>query len=99
MFHKLKNKKQKTFFTEEKLPPNQDCNLISNHKILTQGVLKIRCKRGSKARSIGGGFKLFHHGLDGKRNGAGVILKEEYLNSFVEVKSVRQNHENENHEV
>lgn len=69
------------------------------HKILTQGVLKIRCKRGSKARSIGGGFKLFHHGLDGKRNGAGVILKEEYLNSFVEVKSVRQNHENENHEV
>lgn len=55
--------------------------------------MKIRCKRGSKARSIGGGFKLFHHGLDGKRNGAGVILKEEYLNSFVEVKSVSQNHE------
>ncbi|KAI5100918.1 hypothetical protein C0J45_9904 [Silurus meridionalis] len=33
---------------------------------------------GSKARNIGGGFKLFYHGVDGKRNGVGVILKEEY---------------------
>lgn len=42
---------------------------------------------------MGGGFKLFHHGLDGKINGVRVIMKEEYLNSVVEVKSVRQNHE------
>ncbi|KAI5105877.1 general transcription factor II-I repeat domain-containing protein 2-like [Silurus meridionalis] len=35
--------------------------------------------RGSKARNIGGGFKLFYHGVDGKRNGVGVILKEEYM--------------------
>ncbi|KAF7709294.1 hypothetical protein C0J45_2564 [Silurus meridionalis] len=34
--------------------------------------------KGSKARNIGGGFKLFYHGVDGKRNGVGVILKEEY---------------------
>ncbi|KAI5628469.1 receptor tyrosine-protein kinase erbB-3 precursor [Silurus asotus] len=44
--------------------------------------------KGSKARNIGGGFKLFYHGVDGKRNGVGVILKEEYSKSVVEVKRV-----------
>ncbi|KAF7688136.1 hypothetical protein HF521_014142 [Silurus meridionalis] len=44
--------------------------------------------KGSKARNIGGGFKLFYHGVDGKRNGGGVILKEEYSKSVVEVKRV-----------
>ncbi|KAI5104378.1 hypothetical protein C0J45_6004 [Silurus meridionalis] len=32
--------------------------------------------------------KLFYHGVDGKRNGVGVILKEEYSKSVVEVKRV-----------
>ncbi|KAF7710092.1 hypothetical protein HF521_008964 [Silurus meridionalis] len=44
--------------------------------------------KGSKARNIGGGFKQFYHGVDGKRNGVGVILKEEYNKSVVEVKRV-----------
>ncbi|KAI5628101.1 hypothetical protein C0J50_8339 [Silurus asotus] len=44
--------------------------------------------KGSKARNIGGGFKLFYHGVDGKRNGVGVILKEEYSKRVVEVKRV-----------
>ncbi|KAF7698202.1 hypothetical protein C0J45_12817 [Silurus meridionalis] len=44
--------------------------------------------RGSKARNIGGGFKLFFHGVDGKRNGVGVILKEEYRKSVVELMSL-----------
>ncbi|KAF7697030.1 hypothetical protein C0J45_13436 [Silurus meridionalis] len=44
--------------------------------------------KGSKARNIGGGFKLFYHGVDGKRNGVGVILKEEYSKTVVEVKRV-----------
>ncbi|KAI5100255.1 hypothetical protein C0J45_9241 [Silurus meridionalis] len=44
--------------------------------------------KGSKARNIGGGFKLFSYGVDGKRNGVGVILKEEYSKSVVEVKRV-----------
>ncbi|KAI5089279.1 hypothetical protein C0J45_20687 [Silurus meridionalis] len=44
--------------------------------------------KGSKARNIGGGFKLFYHGVDGKRNGVGVILKEEFSKSVVEVKRV-----------
>ncbi|XP_065675628.1 uncharacterized protein LOC136091844 [Hydra vulgaris] len=50
-------------------------------------VQDTRCK-GSKARSIGGGFKLFYHGVDRKRNGVGVILKEEFSKSVVEVKRV-----------
>ncbi|KAI5615915.1 hypothetical protein C0J50_8646 [Silurus asotus] len=44
--------------------------------------------KGSKARNIGGEFKVFYHGVDGKRNGVGVILKEEYSKSVVEVKRV-----------
>ncbi|KAI5613458.1 hypothetical protein C0J50_11346 [Silurus asotus] len=43
--------------------------------------------KGSK-ENIGGGFKLFYHGVDGKRNGVGMILKEEYSKSVVEVKRV-----------
>ncbi|KAI5086660.1 hypothetical protein C0J45_23939, partial [Silurus meridionalis] len=33
-------------------------------------------------------FKLFYHGVDGKRNGVAVILKEQYSKSVVEVKRV-----------
>ncbi|KAI5087244.1 hypothetical protein C0J45_22643 [Silurus meridionalis] len=44
--------------------------------------------KGNKARNIGGGFKLFYYGVDGKRNGVGMILKEEYSKSVVEVKRV-----------
>ncbi|XP_051790361.1 craniofacial development protein 2-like [Erpetoichthys calabaricus] len=50
-------------------------------------VQEIKWK-GSKARWIGGGFKLFYHGVDGRRNGVGVILKEQYVKSVLEVKSV-----------
>ncbi|KAI5085365.1 hypothetical protein C0J45_23149 [Silurus meridionalis] len=42
--------------------------------------------KGSKTRNIRGGFKLFYHGVDGKRNGVGVILKEDLIKSVVEVK-------------
>ncbi|XP_062866594.1 uncharacterized protein LOC134329279, partial [Trichomycterus rosablanca] len=44
--------------------------------------------RGSKAYSIGAGFKLFYHGVDRKRNGVGVVLKEELAKNVVEVKRV-----------
>lgn len=44
--------------------------------------------KGSKARSIRGGFKLFSHGVGGKRYGVGLILKEECVNSVLEVKRV-----------
>lgn len=41
---------------------------------------------GIKARSTGGGFKPLYHGVDRKRNGVGVMLKEEYMNSVAEEK-------------
>uniref|UniRef100_A0AAQ6IQZ2 Endonuclease/exonuclease/phosphatase domain-containing protein n=2 Tax=Anabas testudineus TaxID=64144 RepID=A0AAQ6IQZ2_ANATE len=44
--------------------------------------------KGSKARSIGGGYKLFYHGVDRKRNRVGVILKGEFVNNVLEVKRV-----------
>ncbi|MCJ8736362.1 hypothetical protein PDJAM_G00257420 [Pangasius djambal] len=44
--------------------------------------------KGSKARSIGAGFKLFYYGVDSKRNGVGVVLKEELGRNVLEVKRV-----------
>ena len=44
--------------------------------------------KGSKARNLGGGCKLFYHGEDGKRNGVGIIVKEEYVASVLEVNRV-----------
>ncbi|KAK3567143.1 hypothetical protein QTP86_010729 [Hemibagrus guttatus] len=44
--------------------------------------------QGSKARSIGAGFKLFYYGVDSKRNGVGVVLKEEFVRNVLEVKKV-----------
>ncbi|KAK3571395.1 hypothetical protein QTP86_010707 [Hemibagrus guttatus] len=43
--------------------------------------------KGSKARSIGAGFKLFYYGVDSKRNGVGVVLKE-FVRNVLEVKRV-----------
>ncbi|KAI5099189.1 hypothetical protein C0J45_11328 [Silurus meridionalis] len=58
---------------------------ITNQKFILDQETKWK---GSKAMDNGGGFKLFFHGVDGKRNGVGVILKEEYSKSVVEVKRV-----------
>ena len=33
--------------------------------------------KGSKAREIGAGYKLYYHGEDSKRNGIGIVLCEE----------------------
>ncbi|KAK3571519.1 hypothetical protein QTP86_012863 [Hemibagrus guttatus] len=44
--------------------------------------------KGSKARSIGAGFKLFYYGVDSKRNGVGVVLKEEFVRNVLKVKRV-----------
>ncbi|XP_063848253.1 uncharacterized protein LOC135093208 [Scylla paramamosain] len=41
--------------------------------------------RESQARLIGRGCKLFYYGVDGRRNGTGVIVKEKYINSVLEV--------------
>lgn len=62
-------------------------NMVERRKKDILCVQETRWKS-SKARSIGGGFKLIYHGVHGKINGVGVILKEEYVNSLVEVRRV-----------
>ena len=44
--------------------------------------------KGSKARSIGGGYKLFYNGADGRKNGIGIVVWEEMGKSVLEVKRV-----------
>lgn len=39
-------------------------------------------------RSVGGGFKLSYCGVAGQRHGAGLTLREECVNSVVEVERV-----------
>ena len=45
-------------------------------------------RKGSKARNIGGGCKLFYNGADGRKNGIGIVVREEMAESFLEVKRV-----------
>ena len=44
--------------------------------------------KGSKARNIGGGCKIFYNGADGRKNGIGIVVKEELAESVLEVKRV-----------
>ena len=44
--------------------------------------------KGIKARNIGGGCKLFYNGADGRKNGIGIVMREELAESVLEVKSV-----------
>ncbi|XP_042886116.1 craniofacial development protein 2-like [Penaeus japonicus] len=44
--------------------------------------------RGSEARNIGEGFKLFSYGVDSRRNGVGGVIKENYVDNVVEMKRV-----------
>ena len=62
-------------------------DMMQRRKVDTLCVQETRWK-GSKARSLGAGFKLFCHGVDGKRNGVGIILKEEFVRNVLEVKRV-----------
>ena len=42
--------------------------------------------KGSKARNIGGGCKIFYNGADERKNGIGIVLREELAESVLEVK-------------
>ena len=44
--------------------------------------------KGSKARNIGGECKLFYNGADGRKNGIGIVMREELDESLLEVKRV-----------
>ncbi|KAK3528532.1 hypothetical protein QTP70_001737 [Hemibagrus guttatus] len=62
-------------------------DMMERRKVDILCVQETRWKR-SKARSIGAGFKLFYYGVDSKRNGVGVVLKEEFVRNVLEVKRV-----------
>ncbi|KAK3559310.1 hypothetical protein QTP86_012718 [Hemibagrus guttatus] len=62
-------------------------DMMERRKVDILCVQETRWK-GSKARSIGAGFKLFYYGVDSKRNGVGVVLKEEFVKNVLEVKRV-----------
>ena len=44
--------------------------------------------KGSKAKNIGGGYKIFYNGADGRKNKIGIVLREELAESVLEVKRV-----------
>ncbi|KAK3539337.1 hypothetical protein QTP70_001209 [Hemibagrus guttatus] len=59
-------------------------DMMERRKVDILCVQETRWK-GSKARSIGAGFKLIYYGVDSKRNGVGVVLKEEFVRNVLEV--------------
>ena len=44
--------------------------------------------KGSEAKNIGGGCKLFYNGANGRRNGIGIVVREKLVESFMDVKRV-----------
>ena len=44
--------------------------------------------KGSKARNIGGGCKIFYNRADGRKNGIGIVVRKEQAKSVLEVKRV-----------
>ncbi|KAK3516356.1 hypothetical protein QTP70_009412 [Hemibagrus guttatus] len=59
-------------------------DMMERRKVDILCVQETRWK-GNKARSIGAGFKLFYYEVDSKRNGVGVVLKEEFVRNVLEV--------------
>ncbi|KAK3542583.1 hypothetical protein QTP86_031285, partial [Hemibagrus guttatus] len=62
-------------------------DMMERRKVDILCVQETRWK-GSKARSIGAGFKKIYYGVDSNRNGVGVVLKEEFVRNVLEVKRV-----------
>ena len=50
--------------------------------------LKETKRKGSKARNIEGGCKLLYNGAHGRRNEIGIVVREELVESVLEVKRV-----------
>ena len=46
--------------------------------------------KGSKARNIGGGCKLFYNGADGRRNGIRIVVREDLVEGNLDVKRVSE---------
>ena len=46
--------------------------------------------KGSKVRNIGGGCELFYNAADGRRNKIGIVVREELVESVLEVKRMSE---------
>ena len=46
--------------------------------------------KGTKAKKLGGGFKLYYCGVDGTKNGVGIVLESELVDKVVEVNRVSE---------
>ena len=60
-------------------------DFMERRKINIMCVQETKWK-GSKARDLGNGFKLFYIGEDGRRNGVGIILNDEMKKGVLSVK-------------
>ena len=61
--------------------------------MMEQRNVNILCRqetkwKGSKARNIEGGYKLFYNGADGRTNGIDIMVREELVENVLEVKRV-----------
>ena len=63
-------------------------DMMKMRRIETLCVQETRW-RGSKARSIRVGFKPFCHGVNARRKGVGVILKERYIKSVLQERNFK----------
>ncbi|KAK3558233.1 hypothetical protein QTP86_013968 [Hemibagrus guttatus] len=60
--------------------------LVRNQERLQQPHWELPTRPG--LGTYGAGFKLFYYGVDSKRNGVSVVLKEEFVRNVLEVKRV-----------
>ena len=61
---------------------------MMERRIVDELCLQETKRKGSKASNIGSGCKLFYNGADGRRNRIGIVVREELVESVLEVKRV-----------
>ena len=62
-------------------------DIMHRRKIMIACVQDTKWK-GSKAKEIGEGFKLYYHGICRARNGIGIILSTEWQDKILEIKRI-----------
>ena len=61
--------------------------MMEQRKVDVQCLQETKLKK-SKAKNIGGGCKLLYNGADGRKNGIGIVVREELVESVLQLKSV-----------
>ena len=59
-------------------------------QLMKKKSLQVLCvqetkRKGSKAREIEAGYKLYYHGEDGTKNGVGIVLSEDMIDRVLAV--------------